>query len=98
MITRNELQNIAKDNAEIISGFYPLINQKFIERIFLEGVLCAYYKCSYSREDMMSFAEYCSHQFNVCDPFGNWYHEWGEKEDTKTTQQLLKEWEEQKNG
>ena len=50
----------------------------------------------YSEEDMMSFAEYCSHQFNVCDSFSNWYHEWGEKEDTKTTQQLLKEWEEQK--
>ena len=48
----------------------------------------------YSAEDMMRFAEYCSHQFNVCDSFGNWYHEWGEKEDTKTTQQLLKEYEE----
>lgn len=50
----------------------------------------------YSKEDMISFAEFCINQFNVCDSFGNWYNEWGEKEDTKTTQQLLKEWEEQK--
>ena len=50
----------------------------------------------YSEEDMINFAEFCIHQFNVCDSFGNWYHEWGEKEDTKTTQQLLNEWEEQK--
>ena len=85
---------ITKEQIEKVAHHYSHVWDEY--DAFVAGAEWALEQCPYSKEDMMSFATFCVHQFNVCDSFDNWYHEWGEKEDTKTTQQLLNEWEEQK--
>ena len=98
MITKEQIEKASKEWAIKHSNAPDKDTPDWIECDFKGGANWALEQCPYSRKDMMSFATFCVHQFNVCDSFDNWYHEWGEKEDTKTTQQLLNEWEEQKNG